>query len=136
MKIQTKDPAAELALNLAPMIDVVFLLLIFFMVATTFSRQEKEMDLDLPAAESGEVAAQEKEEIVVNVANDGVLRIKGEIVDNERMRVIFARAAANDPETPVTIRGDRASELQFVTDVMDACRVSGLSNVGIMTVDR
>ena len=136
MKIQTKDPAAELALNLAPMIDVVFLLLIFFMVATTFARQEKEMDLDLPAAESGEVAAQEKEEIVVNVANDGVIRIKDEIVDNERMRVIFARAAANDPETPVTIRGDRVSELQFVTDVIDACRVSGLSNVGIMTVDR
>lgn len=135
MKIESKDPAAELALNLAPMIDVVFLLLIFFMVATTFSEQEKQMDLDLPSAESGEVAAPETEDIEVYILRDGNLQIEGEIVNHDRMVEIFARAARENPETPVTIRGDRVAQLQVVTDVMDACRVSGLRDIGITTVD-
>ena len=135
MKIESKDPAAELALNLAPMIDVVFLLLIFFMVATTFSEQEKQMDLDLPSAESGKVAAPETEDIEVYIMRDGNLQIEGEIVNHDRMVEIFARASRENPETPVTIRGDRVAQLQVVTDVMDACRVSGLRDIGITTVD-
>lgn len=136
MKIKTKDPAAELALNLAPMIDVVFLLLIFFMVATTFAKKEKQMDLDLPTAESGEIAAEEMDEIIVNVAGDGTISIEGEVVNRERMSQIFGRAAAANPETPVTIRGDRTVQLQVATDVMDACRLAGLKDFGIMTLDR
>lgn len=136
MKIQTKDPAAELSLNLAPMIDVVFLLLIFFMVATTFANEEKQLELDLPAAETGEEAADQKDEIVVNITAEGDIVIDGEAVDRPRMEEIFARAARVDRETPVTIRGDRVAQLQKVTDVMDACRASGLFDVGIMTVER
>ena len=136
MKIQSRDPAADLALNLAPMIDVVFLLLIFFMVATTFAEREKEMGLDLPSAESGEVAAETVDEIVVNILADGSVRIDGETVDSEGMRALFTQAARRNPETPVTIRGDRVSQLQVVTDVMDACRVSGLVDIGIMTIER
>ncbi|MEM9802781.1 MAG: biopolymer transporter ExbD [Planctomycetota bacterium] len=136
MKIQSKDPAAELALNLAPMIDVVFLLLIFFMVATTFADKEKEMSLELPGAESGEVQERQIEEIVVNVLADGALRVDDVEHDRESLRELFVRAARANPETPVTIRGDRVSQLQAVTDVMDLCRVTGLRDIGIMTVDR
>lgn len=136
MKIKSKDPAAELALNLAPMIDVVFLLLIFFMVATTFAEKEKQIELDLPSAESGEVAADALDEIVVNVLSDGSTQIDGETVDRDRMREIFSRAARRNPDTPVTIRGDRVAQLQVVTDVMDVCRVAGLSDIGIMTVEK
>ena len=136
MKIESNDPAADLALNLAPMIDVVFLLLIFFMVATTFSEQEKQMDLDLPSAESGEVAAPKTEDIEVFVLRDGSIQIEGEIVNQDRMVEIFARASRENPETPVTIRGDRVAQLQVVTNVMDACRVAGLRDIGISTVDK
>mgnify|MGYP001591636522 CR=1 FL=1 len=136
MKIQSRDPAADLALNLAPMIDVVFLLLIFFMVATTFAEKEKELSLDLPAAESGEVAADPIDEIVVNILADGTLRVDGRDHDRASLRELFVQAARRNPETPVTIRGDRVSQLQVVTDVMDVCRVSGLVDIGIMTVDK
>lgn len=135
MKIESKDPAAELSLNLAPMIDVVFLLLIFFMVATTFAEKTKTLEVDLPTAESGETSSEPMEEVVVDLAKDGLIRIAGEIVDDERMREIFARAARANPDTPVQIRGDRASELQSVTSVMDACAGAGLGNIGIMAVD-
>lgn len=136
MKIKTKDPAAELSLNLAPMIDVVFLLLIFFMVATTFANEEKELPLDLPAAESGEQAADERDEIIVNITGEGRIVIDDETVDRARMEEIFARAARADRETPVTIRGDGGSDLQVTTEVIDVARLAGLMDVGIMTVER
>jgi len=133
MKIETKDPAAELSLNLAPMIDVVFLLLIFFMVATTFATREKSLDLDLPTARSGEASEGVPDELLVEIGRAGVVVVNGEEVDADRMREIFARAARANPDTPVTIRGDRTSQLHLATGVMDACRLAGLSDVGIMT---
>ena len=136
MKIQAKDPAAELTLNLAPMIDVVFLLLIFFMVATTFAKQEKELSLDLPAAEGGEVAAKALDEIVVNILADGTVRISRQDYGTDALRELLVQAGRRNPETPVTIRGDRTSQLQFVTEIMGMCRVAGLVDIGIMTIDK
>ena len=75
MKVDTQDPATDLSLNLAPMIDVVFLLLIFFMVATTFANQEKEMNLDLPTAESGEESVDSPDEIILNLLSDGRIHL-------------------------------------------------------------
>ncbi len=136
MKIQSNDPAAELTLNLAPMIDVVFLLLIFFMVATTFAKQEKELSLDLPAAEGGEVAAKAIDEIVVNILSDGTVRISGQDYSTDALRELLVQAGRRNPETPVTIRGDRTSQLQYVTEIMGMCRVAGLVDIGIMTIDK
>jgi biopolymer transport protein ExbD len=135
MRIRTQDPAAELSLNLAPMIDVVFLLLIFFMVATTFAQQEKEMSLDLPTAETGDEAQSTPEEIVINLMTDGRMRIAGEDVDEEALEALLVRAARSNAETPVTIRGDRDVVLQRVVMVMDACRRAGLTDIGIVHQD-
>ncbi len=136
MKIQTKDPAADLALNLAPMIDVVFLLLIFFMVATTFAEKEKQMDIDLPAAESGEEATPESEMIDVYIRKDGSIVIDDVVMDRPALEQRFARARAANPATAVTIHGDRSSHLEVATEVMDVCRLAGLTDIGIMTVAR
>ena len=87
MRIEGDEPQSEdMSLNLAPMIDVVFLLLIFFMVATTFAEQEKELGLDLPAAESGDVPADAVDEIVVNILADGTVRIGGQDYDSDALR--------------------------------------------------
>lgn len=135
MRIRTTDPAGELSLNLAPMIDVVFLLLIFFMVATTFAQQEKEMNLDLPTAESGDQAQNVPEEIVINLLADGRMRISGEDVDEAALEALLVRTARSNAETPVLIRGDREVVLQRVITVMDACRRAGLTDIGIVHQD-
>lgn len=135
MHLKTQDPAAELSLNLAPMIDVVFLLLIFFMVATTFANQEREMDIDLPTAESGEEAKRDVEELVINLFTDGRMRAAGEDIDAEGLEALLVRTARSNPETPVTIRGDQDVVLQRVVLVMDACRIAGLTDIGIVHVD-
>lgn len=118
------------------MIDVVFLLLIFFMVATTFAEKEKQMDIDLPAADSGEEAVVESEMIDVYIRKDGSIVIDDVVMDRPALEQRFARARAANPETAVTIHGDRSSHLEAATEVMDVCRMAGLTDIGIMTVAR
>lgn len=135
MQIRDDDTSEDLVQSLAPMIDVVFLLLIFFMVATTFVEREKEMGIDLPTAQSGEEASFEAEEIVINLLKEGRIKLNGEEVSADRLDQLLANAAAVNPETPVTIRGDREVVLQRVVSVMDSCRIAGLTDIGMMTLD-
>ena len=70
-----------MALNLTPLIDVVFLLLIFFMVATTFLEPEREISIELPEAATASERAEVPDEIVINVLRDGSLNVNGSAVD-------------------------------------------------------
>ena len=135
MQIRDDDTSEDLVQSLAPMIDVVFLLLIFFMVATTFVEREKEMGIDLPTAQSGEEASFDAEEIVINLLEEGRIRLNGEDVSPERLDQLLAGAAAVNPETPVTIRGDRMVHHEAIVGVMDACGVAGLSNLSVGTME-
>jgi len=124
----------EIGFNLTSMIDVVFLLLIFFLVATTYLDPERELDLDLPRAESGSERDKPPQELVLNIFRDGRVALRGREVDGEGLRAELERAAASDPMTPVTIRGDAHVEHERVVAVMDACALAGLSNLSVGTL--
>jgi biopolymer transport protein ExbD len=135
--VHIADPAEgeEMGLNLTSLIDVVFLLLIFFMVATTFLDPEREIGIELPAAENATVSEEVPDEIIINVARDGALSLGGAPVDRAGLDAALKRAAASDPTTPVTIRGDRMVHHEDVVGVMDACGAAGLSNLAVGTLD-
>ncbi len=135
MHIRDGNDGDELTLNLTPMIDVVFLLLIFFMVATTFLEPEKQLEIDLPRAESGGSADEERDEIVINVTSDGRVLLSGEEVDESGLRTALRSAADRDPATAVTIRGDRAARHESIVGVMDACGSAGLFNLSVGTLE-
>ncbi|MHC5210436.1 MAG: ExbD/TolR family protein [Planctomycetota bacterium] len=125
----------EPALNLTPLIDVVFQLLIFFMVATTFLNPEKEIGIELPEAVSGEQSEEEPDEILINVFADGSVIVSGESVARDALLdTLRARARAN-PQTPVTIRGDRLVHHEHIVAVMDACGQAGLLHLSVGTID-
>jgi biopolymer transport protein ExbD len=124
----------EVAINLTPMIDVVFLLLIFFMVATTFLDPEREIEIDLPPASSAGMPEEQPNEIVINVLRDGSLQLGQREVDGEGLDSALTSAAARDPRTPVTIRGDRLVAHESIVGVMDACGRAGLVNLAVGTL--
>ena len=119
--------------NLTPLIDVVFLLLIFFMVTTTFLDPEREIDIDLPVAESGGEPLEELEEIVVSVTEEGEILYSGRSLGREELISLLKGAAQHDPSTPVTIRGHRLARHEAIVTVMDACGVAGISNLAVGT---
>ena len=125
----------EPRLELTPMIDVIFQLLIFFMVATTFQDEERELDVDLPQAETGSSLAADLDEIVINLKRDGGIVVSGREVDEDGLARLLASAAERDPETPVTIRGDRLVHHENVVAVMDACGMAGLTALSLGTME-
>lgn len=129
------DPEAtdDQSLNLAPMIDVVFLLLIFFMVATTFATMEERMDLDLPQADSGTEAVETPDELVLDVTEAGQVFVDGRAMSDGELAELMQRTARRDPSTPVTVRGDRTLDYGRIVQVLDMARVAGLENAGLST---
>jgi biopolymer transport protein ExbD len=135
MNIREDDGLDEPALALTPMIDVVFQLLIFFMVATTFQDPERELDVDLPPARTGSELTSKPDEIIINVQRDGALVVAGEVLDRAALAERLSRAAQLDPGTPVTIRGDRLVHHEDVVSVMDACGLAGLTSLSLGTLE-
>ncbi|MCW8858031.1 MAG: biopolymer transporter ExbD [Kangiella sp.] len=123
----------ELQLNLTPLIDVVFLLLIFFMVSTSFKKESK-ISLDLPEA-NGEVAEKLPESIEISINKDGEVFVNGEGLINRQLETIkdAIKQVANDPATPLVINADAQAPYQAVISVMDAAGQVGFNNLTLAT---
>ena len=134
MRVRESDLFEDAGLNLAPMIDVVFLLLIFFMVATNFSQEQEQLDVNLPDSNAGE-AAESAQEITIVLHADGRIFVNDEAMPEDRLPLRMRELAGEDSALPVTICGDREVALQRVDAVMDAFVRAGLRAVGMMTQD-
>jgi biopolymer transport protein ExbD len=125
----------EVGVNLTPLIDVVFLLLIFFMVSTTFTR-ETQLSIDLPEAQGKPVESVEQQiEILVDEA--GTYRVNGEALVDTRMRTLQAaiyKISAGDTTLPMTISADAQAAHQDVVQAMDAAGQMGFVHLSITTV--
>jgi len=135
MHLREEEPLDEQALNLTSMTDLVFLLLVFFLCATTFLDPERALRLELPQAHSAQRRDAPLEELVINVSRDGALTLAGRRIDRAGLERELRSAGARDPHTPVTIRGDRLVHHEDIVSVMDACGQAGLSNLAVGTLE-
>jgi biopolymer transport protein ExbD len=136
MRIRDVDGLGEPEFSMAPLIDIVFQMLIFFMVATTYNRQEKDLSIELPFAQTAQEPESVPEEIVIDVARDGRVSIAGRAVERDSLVTALVESAHQRAEIPVTVRGDRLVHHEDVVAVLDACGLAGLSNVSVGTLDR
>jgi biopolymer transport protein ExbD len=128
MRLELDDGDEDPGINMTPMIDCVFLLLIFFLAATTFARDEVELDLQLPEAKSG-AEGKAGHVLVVNVLADGKITVEGRSVTLEALRQKLQAAAQRDQNQAVLVRGDRAAQFGIGLQVLDACRLAKLGKV-------
>ena len=117
--------------NLTPLIDIVFLLLVFFMLTSHFVKDEV-INIDLPEAESSDPLDEPKQiEVIIN--EDGELSIDGEIVTEEDLVIILVEKLKNQDEKVVRIRGDKHVDLEVAISAFDAARKAGAVGVDIVT---
>jgi biopolymer transport protein ExbD len=119
------------AINLTPMIDIVFNLIIFFMVSTSFADAEKQVDLSVPqVADSGALndASAKK---TINVHKDGHITLAGQTVTLAELTSQLTAARRQTEHLDVTVRGDADSPFQHVAAVFAACRQAGISEMAI-----
>ncbi len=128
-----KSRAGEL-FNLTPMIDVVFQLLIFFMVVTRFSEEDRQMDVELPAASEAMPLTAKPKEMFVNIDNTGRFFIEGKFLSLAETEQALRRAASNNPVgQTVIIRADKRVPLDPVVAVMNACNKAGIRDYMLTT---
>ena len=115
-------------LNIAPLIDMVFILLIFFLVTTSFVR-ETGVDINPPTAVTA--IAREKTTIMIGITPDNGIYMGQRQIDIRAVRVNVERALAENPEAGVMIVADKDSLTGVVIRVMDACKLAGAENVAM-----
>lgn len=122
---------ADPMIDVTPMIDVVFQLLLFFMVSTTFINNPG-IQVQLPKA-SSQVVMSEDRDVRVWVTGEGAVYVDDDPVDLDQLRLRLRRAAERDPDTLVVIKADAGVPHGRVVTVMDIARQEGLGRLGIST---
>lgn len=120
--------------NLTPLIDIVFLLLVFFMLTSHFV-QEQALNIDLPVADSGEVTSEDDQlEVVINA--EGLLLLDDHIVEMDTLEAVLRQQLETRKEKLVRVRGDRGAPLGMAVAILDAARKAGADGVDIVTEQR
>jgi biopolymer transport protein ExbD len=120
----------ENEINLTPMLDVVFIMLIFFIVTATFIR-ETGLDVNRPDQQDQPQVVEERGAILVILDNNDDIWIDGRIIDPRAVQANIGRLYAEDSTRPVVIQADLNSRAETLVTVMDASRQAGADNISI-----
>ena len=132
MRIRLEDDDA-VEVQMAPLIDCVFLLIIFFLVATTLRKIEKELPLELPEAAASVGRQVDDNMTIVSIDQDGNLYLGSEPVGQGYLGRKLRELAEQNPQHRIRIDGDRRAPLAAAVEVLDMCNFENLKNVGIKT---
>ena len=134
MRIKCNDDDDQQAeVNMTPIIDMVFLLLIFFLVATKFADIERDVRIKPPSSINARPITEIPSEIIINVARNGQLLIAGQVRSLDDVDKLLARAAKENTRQSVVIRGDRETILQRAVDVLDLSEKHGVKHTYLTT---
>jgi len=137
MKMQGRKPKDDPEINLISLIDIALLLVIFFMLSSTFI-QEVRLKIELPQASLVPTGKQKSDPLVVTVTQSGTYRVNDkELINNstDTLRAAVLEVAGADRNKPVTVRADARSTHQSVVSAMDVLGKLGFVKINIATVD-
>lgn len=131
------DRSDDIELNITPLIDVVFLLLIFFMVSTTFDKQAK-LKIDLPEA-SATAQQQNEDSIVIGIDAKGRFFVNDRQLVNTQLQTLklaLSKTIGDKKDVPIVLRADAQTPHQAVVTAMDAASQLGLTRLSIATLEQ
>ena len=123
-----KKARKDVEIAIVNLVDVIFILLIFFIMTTTFS---KETGVDITKPDASTAGQLEKEHIQIGVSKDGTIHIHERQVDLAMLLSILRREKAEDPDKSVVIISDRYAGMGTVVDIMDQCNIAGIKKVSV-----
>jgi biopolymer transport protein ExbD len=133
MNFRKNNNAPDQSFQIAPMIDVIFLLLTFFVASQIFSQWETEIDITLPTAQTSEQPDRIPGEIIINIRNDGAVVVNQTRMDEPALDSLLNRIVEQFSDWAVLIRADKDTRYEDVIDVLDACRRADIWNVSFAT---
>ena len=123
--------------QLAPLIDIVFLLLVFFVVTSALQQIERQMGIDLPEAKEGEAPPRRQPPLYINITRDGTVLISSRSLTYEQLGTWLKeiRASFGGKPPPIIIRADRQTPFEFFVKVIDACTAAEIRNFAIANIE-
>jgi biopolymer transport protein ExbD len=135
MKFRVNPQHTHHGMNLVPLIDVLFILLIFFIVTFAMARFETELEISVPAAEASKTISQRKVgEIVINVREDGTIVLNSNVLDELQLTARLNELARYNDKQAIIIRGDVTTPYEKIVRVLDATHQAGLYHVSFATM--
>lgn len=136
MSVKIDKGRALEGINLTPMIDCVFLLLIFFLVATRFEELEREMPIVLPQASEAMPLTLKPKELFVNIDREGHYIVRAQQLSSAELLALFKQAAAANPgRQTVIIRADKRCVWEHVVEVMNLCNKAQIRDYRVTTAE-
>ena len=133
MKFAPESGSKAPTLALTSMLDVIFLLLCFFVTASVYSQWESEISIQLPSAETSDEPNRLPGEVIVNVTESGNVRLNGMNVELSDLEKRLSKLSKIYPDQSVIIRADRVTKYEHLVKVIDTCRKAGVWNFSLAT---
>ena len=133
MKFKRSNRSKAPQLSLTSMLDVIFLLLCFFVTASVFSQWESEISIKLPSAETSDEPDRLPGEIIVNLTKDGGVVVNGKSLELDDLKVRLQKIAKFYPGQAVIIRADKGLAYEKLVKVIDTCRAADVWNFSLAT---
>ena len=118
---------------IAPMVDILLVLLGFFMLTWSFSRQERELDVQMPSAGEAKEQRRSVGEVIINVKADGTLVMNRRPMSPEDLLTALTRVASLYPDQAVVLRGDQRVDYGHIVQTLDLCRRANIWNIAFAT---
>ena len=134
MNFRSKQKAEAPTFQIAPMIDIMFLLLCFFVSTQIFAQWETEIGIVLPTSTSGDPPDRLPGEIIINITTDGTVVINNKEFNDAELEALLKRVSRLFKGQPVLIRADRLTAYEHVISVLDRCREADIGNISFATI--
>ena len=135
MNFRRNSRSRAAAVQMSSLMDVIFLLLCFFVTTSVFSQWETEISITLPTAKSATVPGRMPGEIILNLSKDGTVSVNGQTLSLAEVTERLTRIAKLYPGQPVVIRADKETAYDSLVGVIDACRTADVWNFSLATKD-
>ena len=122
----------EAEINITPMLDIVFIMLIFFIVTTSFVK-EKGLEVSRPSNTPPKEVKQDKGPIVVKIDSASLISVQGRILEPRAVEANLERQKAEKPESPLIIAAHPAADTESLVTILDAAKAVGIESVSVAT---
>lgn len=129
------DEEEKADVSMSPLIDCVFLLLIFFLVSTMTKKENKDIDIELPVSTSAEKLMPSNNILVIGVNTDDEIFYDGELISMTALHKDLREIGIYEPDRRIRLDADEKVKLHRVVEILDLCQFNNLRNVGIRTYD-
>jgi biopolymer transport protein ExbD len=133
VKFRSTAPPERIVFQIAPFVDILLFLLVFFIMSWNFARNEAELDVKVPAAREGQESKRPVGEVILNVKRDGSVVMNRRAMNPEELQETLARIAKLYPDQAVVLRGDQDVNYKYIVDALDVCRAANIWNVAFAT---